>query len=153
MRCVALLGHLAWVLQSVSGQTGVAIISSDHNVLPLLRTSPGQVTSLRLTGIPPLGRTPIRPASLPATELAGISILLGRPGLPEVPMRPIPILAVEQISECQGETRPDCLSTVVTTQVPYGFGPDSIRPWSLTSLGLHWPSDILARWVRPSGLR
>lgn len=116
------------LLAASAAAQSVAIVSTNHDVLPLLRTAPGQLTSFRLTGIPPLGQALIRSPQPSSEALAGISILLGRPGLADLPLRPIPILAVEQIPECQGEAMPDCLSTVVTAQVPYDFPADDVGP-------------------------
>lgn len=140
---LATLGLVAAV-STLSAQTGIAIVSSDHRVTSLLRTAPGQVTSIRLTGIPALpdGSTQVRPTFLPAPDvLAGISVLIGRPGPGgiEVPMRPMPILAVEQLSLCQGRAQPECLSTVVTAQVPFDVVPDeepATRPVGLAVAAL-----------------
>jgi hypothetical protein len=111
-------------LSPLFGQ-GVTLVGSGYSNPTSIRVSPGQITTLFVSGLDIDPTRPQNASTLPLpTSLAGISVTMK-----QSQSYAAPILAVKQLSVCSvsggaGPTAPpDCLVGAITIQVPYELSP------------------------------
>jgi uncharacterized protein (TIGR03437 family) len=102
---------------SAVAQSGPTIVDSADMVI-----APGEVVTLRVTGLKTVLKAPVRADMLPLpTTLAGISVTISQFYRPSVGVvsELIPLFAIEQANLCADQSStPDCIITTVTAQVP-----------------------------------
>ena len=133
-----LLAALCAILMNLSplfGQ-GMTLTGSGYASPTLIRVSPGQVTTLFVSGLNTVLTKPQRATSLPLpNSLAGISVTINQSSLQQSVA--VPLLAVEQLNTCgiappapppsppstPSTVPPECLLTAITLQIPYELTP------------------------------
>jgi hypothetical protein len=136
-----LLAALCAILMNLSplfGQ-GMTLTGSGYASPTLIRVSPGQVTTLFVSGLNTVLTKPQRATSLPLpNSLAGISVTINQSSLKQSVA--VPLLAVEQLNTCSiavvapppvppsptstpSTVPPECLLTAITLQIPYELTP------------------------------
>ena len=122
------LGHLF-------GQ-GMTLVGSGYTNPTSIRVSPGQITTLFVSGLNTVLTKPQKATSLPLpNSLAGISVTINQSSLKQSVA--VPLLAVEQLNTCSlapppppssptstpSTVPPECLLTAITLQIPYELTP------------------------------
>jgi len=131
--CAALV-----TLAPVFGQ-GMTLMGSGYASPTPIRVSPGQITTLFVSGLNTVLTEAQRATSLPLpNSLAGISVTINQSSLKQSVA--VPLLAVEQLNTCSitvvappppppsptstpSTVPPECLLTAITLQIPYELTP------------------------------
>ena len=115
---------------------GMTLTGSGYTSPTTIRVSPGQVTTLFVSGLNTVLTKPQRATSLPLpNSLAGISVTINQSSLQQSVA--VPLLAVEQLNTCgiappapppsppstPSTVPPECLLTAITLQIPYELTP------------------------------
>src|ERR1019366_291667 len=118
---------------------GMTLTGSGYTSPTTIRVSPGQVTTLFVSGLNTVLTKPQRATSLPLpNSLAGISVTINQSSLKQSVA--VPLLAVEQLNTCSiavvapppvppsptstpSTVPPECLLTAITLQIPYELTP------------------------------
>jgi len=110
---------------SAFGQGGITLAGAGYTAPSPIRVAPGQVITLRLTGLKtilPASAPTSRAASVPLpTSLAGISVTLAQSS--PLVSEQLPIFAVQQLNNCGtadfSSLSPDCIISALTVQIPF----------------------------------
>ena len=121
--CVTFIG-----LSPLFGQ-GTTLVGAGYANPTNIRLSPGQITTVFVSGLSTDPTKPTRATSLPLpVSLAGVSVTINQSS-PTLSVA-APLLAVEQLNGCNyGVTpppptvSPDCMVGAITLQVPYELSP------------------------------
>src|ERR1039457_6824734 len=115
---------------------GMTLVGSGYGNPTTIRVSPGQITTLFVSGLNTVLTKPQRATSLPLpNSLAGISVTINQSSLKQSVA--VPLLAVEQLNACgiappapppsptstPSSVAPECLLTAITLQIPYELTP------------------------------
>ena len=122
-----LLAALCAVLMNLSplfGQ-GMTLTGSGYASPATIRVSPGQITTLFVSGLSMGTAKPQKATSLPLpNSLAGVSVTINQSSPKQ--SFPAPLLAVQQLNGCSNGGAPppptvpsDCLVAAITVQIPY----------------------------------
>jgi len=111
-------------LGSLFGQNP-SVVGAGYSIPGIIRVSPGQITTVFVSGLKPDLTKPQRATSLPLpTSLAGISVTINQSSPKQSFVAPI--LIVEQLNNCSNGGAPppptipsDCLIGAITIQIPY----------------------------------
>jgi hypothetical protein len=111
---------------------GVTLVGSGYSNPTSIRVSPGQITTIFVSGLTTDPTKPQRATGLPLpASLAGVSVTINQSS----PARSfaVPLLAVEQLNACStGVTpppptvSPDCMVGAITLQIPYELSPSAV---------------------------
>jgi hypothetical protein len=115
-------------LSPLFGQ-GVTLVGSGYSNPTAIRVSPGQITTIFVSGLTTDPTKPPNATSLPLpTSLAGISVSINQSSPSQ--SFPVPLLAVEQLNACSNAltpptptVSPDCMVGAITLQIPYELSP------------------------------
>ena len=118
--CAILIG-----LSPLFGQ-GLTLVGSGYSNPTSIRVSPGQITTVFVSGLTLDLTKPQKATSLPLpNSLAGISVTINQSS-PKQSV-PAPLLAVQQLNNCSNSgapsTPPDCMVGAITLQIPYELTP------------------------------
>lgn len=105
------------------------LVGLSYNSAPSLKLAPGQIVTLWFAGLNAIPSSPVTAASLPVTELAGISLKVSQltygKGFP-LPTLAVPIFSIQQNNQCidplggqPTSTAASCLMTGITVEVPF----------------------------------
>src|SRR5450759_2655307 len=122
-----LLAALCAILMNLSplfGQ-GMTLTGSGYASPTTIRVSPGQITTLFVSGLSMGTAKPQKATSLPLpNSLAGVSVTINQSS-PKQSL-PAPLLAVQQLNGCSNGGAPppptvpsDCIVAAITVQIPY----------------------------------
>lgn len=125
-----LIAHCAIIMSlgPLFGQ-GMTLVGMGYSNPTNIRVSPGQITTIFVSGLTTDPTKPPRATNLPLpTSLAGISVSINQSSPSQ--SFPVPLLAVEQLNACiNGLTpppptvSPDCMVGAITLQIPYELSP------------------------------
>ena len=102
---------------------GVTLVGSGYSNPTSIRVSPGQITTIFVSGLTTDPTKPLNATSLPLpASLAGISVSINQSSS----SFPVRLLAVEQLNACSSAltpptstVSPDCMVGAITLQIPY----------------------------------
>jgi uncharacterized protein (TIGR03437 family) len=116
MRCS--FGVCAWLLAAGYGVgfgQGPTLAGAGYADPSMIQVAPGQITTLFVTGLKTVLTSQVNATVVPLpTVLAGISVTLNQAG--------VPLLAIQQIPVCSGDSGSDCVITAITVQIPFELG-------------------------------
>jgi hypothetical protein len=120
------------------------LVGSSYGSPPSIKLAPGQIVTLWVAGLNAIPSSPVNAASLPVTELAGISLKVSQltygMGFP-LPTLAVPIFSIQQSNQCYSpytgqptSSAPSCLMTGVTVQLPFEMVVDPFTQPPYTTL-------------------